>query len=401
MRRSKRQSSDKAHGGFGRQFVRLADAGTAHHRQIVLVPGAAVPLLTLDLPTRLRGLAREQVARRQLQDRLGLSPEKVEMRPYRGASKNVWNRVLVADTGLVQTWRERVTGNRAVMLPDYLALPTTEGLCTVHTSDGEVAVRLGPDNGFGGQSDVALIALAKAFADPDQAPKAVLMLGATWSAMVALAEKHDVPVVHDVADVVRIDGLERPTVLEHGEMTCNLCRDPALVRDKLRNQIVPWRWPVAILVLAVTLWIASDMLEIQRLRDERIAIQIATEEIVRDVFLPDGPILDIRSQVLQSEQAMRRAATGGVAGDNALALFERVAATVFETGARTLRVSSPDGSRLDLVIETSDFAAADGLTASLASNELEVRVVGSRRTGDGTSVRTELQVRAQSWEEQP
>ena len=51
-------------------------------RHVVLVPGAEVPLLALDLPERLRGPAREDVARRQLRDRIGLDAARIEMRPF-------------------------------------------------------------------------------------------------------------------------------------------------------------------------------------------------------------------------------------------------------------------------------------------------------------------------------
>ena len=197
-------------------------------------------------------------------------------------------------------------------------------------------------------------------------------------------------------------GLGAPAVLAHGETTCNLSRDPALVRDRLRSQLTPWRWPVVLLLVAVGLWIASDVLEIQRLRAERISIQNATEDLVRDVFVPEGPILDVRSQVQQAEDALRRAATGESDAIDALALFESIAPVVFDARARTRRVSSPDGLRLDLVVETADFAAADGLSETLAKADgLEVRVVESRRTGDGAAVRTELQLRSLSEDTQP
>lgn len=398
-----RQSGPKTGGnGYTSQFVQIADAGSAGRRQIVLVPGAAVPMLTLDLPEKLRGLAREQVARRQLQDRLGLPPEQVEMRPFTGTADKTWQHVLVADTDLLQTWRAAVSRNRNVMLPDYFGLPTTEGLWTVLVSPENVAVRFGPDKGFGSQSDLALVTVKEWFASVDERPKALLMLGEPWAELSDWAEENDIPVTHAVAEVPKIPGLGAPAVLAHGETTCNLSRDPALVRDRLRSQLTPWRWPVVLLLVAVGLWIASDVLEIQRLRAERISIQNATEDLVRDVFVPEGPILDVRSQVQQAEDALRRAATGESDAIDALALFESIAPVVFDARARTRRVSSPDGLRLDLVVETADFAAADGLSETLAKADgLEVRVVESRRTGDGAAVRTELQLRSLSEDTQP
>ena len=54
-------------------FVRAGEA-EATNRQVTLVSGSDVPLVQLDLPPRLRGQAREQVALRQLSDKLGLKP---------------------------------------------------------------------------------------------------------------------------------------------------------------------------------------------------------------------------------------------------------------------------------------------------------------------------------------
>ncbi|GGX70436.1 hypothetical protein GCM10007385_44310 [Tateyamaria omphalii] len=378
--------------GFGRQFVQIAEASDVDRRQIVLVPGAAVPLLALDLPEKLRGIAREQVARRQLQDRLSLGADDIEMRPFHGLNGKGWHQVLVADTELLQTWRSQIPRGRNVVLPDYLALPTANGVWAVHADNTGVSVRLGPDDGFGGQADAALAALSEGMADPDQKPKCVLMVGEPWPELVALAQDNNVTVVENAADVAKIEGLEVPTVLTHGELACNLSRDPALVRGRLRNQIKPWRWPVALLMIAIALWTASDLLEIQRLRAERIAIQTATEQVVRDVFVPNGPILDVRSQVQQAEAAMRQSSVTDNEVPNALALFERVGVTIHGSGARMLRASSLDGTRLDLLVETSGFAAADALTSALAGNGLEILVVGSRRTQDGAGVRTELQL---------
>mmetsp|Transcript_23981 Transcript_23981/g.43861 ORF Transcript_23981/g.43861 Transcript_23981/m.43861 type:complete len:385 (-) Transcript_23981:1043-2197(-) len=381
--------------------VPIAQAAHAKRGQVIAVPGSAVALLTLDLPDRLRGVAREQVARRQMRDRLGLSADEVEMRPFRAVSKQAWTQVLVADTDLVRQWRETAGRRQPVILPDYLTLTTAPDVWTVFSGQDGVAVRLGPGNGFGAAKDVARVALAAHLSDADQRPKAILALGEAWPELVELAQAHDVPLVSNIEDLIAIDGVEAPSAFQNEELSCNLLHDPALIRDQLRAKIMPWRWPTAICAIAITLWATSDILETQRLRDERAAIQQSTQQIVREVFVPEGPILDIRSQVLQAEQTMRQDVTAESTPTSALALFEQAGPVVFGARARTLRASSPDGTRLDLLLETADFAAADALTDALVGEGLDVRVVSSRRGDEGNAVRTEVQLRPAESDGQP
>ena len=401
MRGRRRSDTDDRTNGFGPHCAPIANAATARARQVLLVPGAAAPLLALDLPNKLRGFAREQVARRQMQDRLGLDPDAVEMRPFQETSKSLWHRILVADPKLVRGWRAQITRGQKTLLPDYLALPTAHGLWTICSTNDGLAVRLGPENGFGASPDVAQMILSKHLADPRQRPAAILMLGEMWDGLAALADPHGVRVVTQPSDLREIEGVGNPVALQHGELSCNLLRDPELIRDRLREQLMPLRLPAAILCVALGLWVASDVMEIRRLQDERIAIQTAAEEVVRDVFVPRGPILDMREQVLQAEAAMRSRSAPDTQTQDALGVFERIGPALFQANARILQVASPDGVRLDLLVETPDFAAADALSLDLADYGITVRVIASRRTDDGAAARSELQLTATNPEAQP
>ncbi len=107
-------------------LVPLSRSRTAPRGHVALVPGALVPLLTLDLPDRLRGQVREQVARRQVRDQLG-TQSTVEMRPFQlpGTAAD-WTRALVADADHLAGWRGAAGAGCRAVLPDYLALPAAE-----------------------------------------------------------------------------------------------------------------------------------------------------------------------------------------------------------------------------------------------------------------------------------
>ncbi|MEP5151792.1 hypothetical protein, partial [Planktotalea sp.] len=105
------------------RFVYLTDKGAvARKRQIGLIPGAAAPVLTLELPPALRGQAREQVARRQILDRFGLGEDDVDMWPFVLSptdNAGAWTKVLIADSASVADWRERAGTQAKTVLPDY------------------------------------------------------------------------------------------------------------------------------------------------------------------------------------------------------------------------------------------------------------------------------------------
>ena len=114
-----------------------ARPGAALRGRTVLLPGELAPVLALDLPARLTGPARLSVARRQVTDLTGISPDVLDLRPLpeagagaragRGRSRT-WHRVMVTDTAALAPWRAAAGAARARgLLPDYLALPAAPG----------------------------------------------------------------------------------------------------------------------------------------------------------------------------------------------------------------------------------------------------------------------------------
>ncbi|MEL6886681.1 MAG: type II secretion system protein GspL [Pseudomonadota bacterium] len=374
---------------LGPQFVMPGDVqAAATSRRVVLVPGAAAPLLALDLPAGVSGQAREQVARRQLQDRIGLTADRAEMRPFATAPRARWQRVMVADAASVAAWRAAAPRARAV-LPDYLALPAADGVWVVAGLPHGVAVRFGPADGFGAGAAVALAQISARMATA--APVAILSMGNDVPGLSALAAAQGVPLVTDPRALARIKGAGALRTLGHNELSCDLRRDPQLTRVRLRRQVLPWRWPVAAALVAAGIWAAGDLLQTQRLTAQRAEIAQATQALVRTHFVPSGPILDIRAQVSQA-MAARTTAQNDDRDTTAIDLFARASDVIDTTGGTLETVTSADGAALDLQVRVADFAAADALASALAANTLAVDMVEARVTARDGGVRAALRI---------
>ncbi|MDJ0820530.1 MAG: type II secretion system protein GspL [Paracoccaceae bacterium] len=364
----------------------------ARGRHVALVPGADVPLLTLDLPDGLRGSAREDVARRQLRDRIGAGDGTVELRPFHApGDSDGWNRALVADAAQLHTWRGLTGKGCQAVLPDYLALPAAEGLWVLRQENGSVQARLGLEDGFSADPDLAWLMLEEALESATPKPQALLLLeGADWAA--PLATSRDIAVIHDPAAAGEL-GLATPVVLGHGELSFDLRADPRAARASLRRRVLPWRWPLMAGLLAAGLWGGAQFVTMQRLEAEARSVQAETLAVVRESFVPTGPVLDIRTQVsraLADRQAAARDWQGRV---SALTLLAQ-AAQVINAGGAVSETYRYDETGLQAVLRLNDFAAAETLVADLRAAGLSV-AVDDLRVSDGTSgVRAELRLEA-------
>ncbi|WP_170125472.1 type II secretion system protein GspL [Jannaschia seohaensis] len=380
--------------GLSPDFVH-AEAATAAlgRRQILLVPGAEVAVLTLDLPPKLRGQAREQVARRQLRDRLGPGADRIEMRPFPEGDGAAWTRVLVAARAHVDGWRAQAgQGGRAV-LPDYLALPTAPGVWTVTRGPSGLAVRLGPWDGFGGSDEVALALFERALRDVSPLPSAVLALGPGLSRLTALATARGIPVETSPA-AIAARGLPAPALLAHGEEALDLRRDPQVARSRLARRVLVWRWPMVLGLLAAGLWAASQILLYQRLEAETARLTAETTALVRESFVPTGPILDVRIQVSRALAERRAATETGPEAAAPLALLNRAAIVLAARGARPESLRYTEDGVLVVAAEVADFAEAEALAQALRDDGLQVEPVDTSARDGVAGVRTELRLRA-------
>lgn len=378
---------------FGAQFVQLdGRSALPKRRQVALVPGQDVPLLSLDLPQKLRGQAREQVARRQLQDRVGLNDDAIEMRPFQLSRDAGWSKVLIADVARMADWRTAAGTKCKAVLPDYLALPTSEGLWSMTATAQAVSVRLGPMDGFAANEDVALVMLDEALTGETPKPRAVLRLGDSLVNIEALLKTHGIPVATSVADLATLD-VEPPKVLGYGELTLDLRRDPHLARTRMRRQVLPWRWPLLIGAIAAGLWGSAQNLETRRILDATRTIRVETQDLVKTHFVTSGPVLDIRTQVSRALADQRQAASAFQSQTSALDLLARAGNVIALEGAKPRQFSATATDEITVVLRVADFAAADRIVQALAAEGLVVEVVESRVSDTDSGVRTELRLR--------
>ena len=376
-------------------------------RFVALVPGGEAPLVQLSLPAGLKGDAREKVALRQAQDRLGARPGSLIIRPARlGSKPDEWRAAIVADAALVAGWRRQVAGGRCrAILPDYLGLPAAPDLWTVELAEtaGQgvapmVRVRLGTDDGFSAEPPLAAMMLSRARAEVQArsrpAPLAVLRLGPQDAALDAALDG----LVVARSERALPEKLARPRLLGHGEMALDLATDPALAAARLGARLRGLRLPAAMLLLGLIGWLGGEWAETARLNAHADAIEAANLEVVRRDFVPSGPILDIEAQVSR-EIARRREGLAPLAnGDAPLTRLRRAAEVIAEAadadpngGPMLNAVSWRADADVQIAITLGDFAALDSLMDDLRAAGLSARV-GQSAAEPGGGVGAEITI---------
>lgn len=358
-------------------------------RHVVLVPGEAAPLVTLDLPGGLRGQAREEVARRQLRDRLGGGGERVEMRPYSGLkTREGWHRALVADHGDVARWRAGAGPRAQAVLPDYLALPAAPGVWSLAARGARVLARLGPEDGFAAEAELAQLMLTRALeADP---PGAVLIEGEMAWVDAACAARN-IPVLTRPEEA-RAHDLAVPRRFAHGEGALDLRADPQAARARLRARVLPWRWPALAACLAAALWGAAQWLSVAALEEATGRARAAALAQTRAAFVPDGPVLDIRAQVSRALAEARAARSAPARGPEPMRVLARAVDVVAGQGAAPEEIDFAPDQALNLVLRVADFAAAEALVAALRDANFAVLAQEARVDEAGQGVRATLRL---------
>ncbi|WP_135507079.1 type II secretion system protein GspL [Roseovarius aestuariivivens] len=383
-------------------FVYVSEnAGPLTARQIGLVPGAEAPLLPVSLPPALQGYAREQVAQRQLGDRLGLSAQAFDMRPFPASAKSrMWSRAIVTDPKKLSRWRALAGSSGRAVLPDYLALPAAQDIWVLRVAGEMVMARLGPEDGFSASPAIAARLLRQALDAAGAPPKALFAMTPLPNEIDALFSERDLPVAGRAAELEAL-GLAPPRSLAHGELTCDLRLDPRAARSRLASRILPWRWPVLAGLIAVGFWSAAQLLAIEEMRQETVQVRASTLGVVRDAFVPTGPILDIRTQVSRSLAEARVAASGGEDRAALLDLLGLVSDVLVAHEARPLVLDYESGNTLRAEVQVADFSASEALAEALRDAGLDVRVVEARAEGGSEGVRADLEISARAASEPP
>lgn len=370
---------------------------------VALVPGSEAPLMQLSLPPALKGAAREKVALRQAQDRLGARPGALLVRPARLSSRpDDWNAVILADNARVERWRAQVAGKRCrAILPDYLGLPAAPGLWTVEhfrapgdtgsTEGGAMMVRarLGVTDGFSAEPELAALLLARARADAQARgglPRAVLRLGDDSPGLDQALT--GLPVLRKVQALPRT--VPPPQLLAHGELVLDLATDPVATARALAARLRALRLPAALLLAGALGWAGGEWAETARLNAQADAIETGNLETVRRDFIPSGPILDIEAQVTREIQRRRDGSAPLADTEAPLSRLRRAAEVITDAGIEAAElelllqaVEWRAGGALRLEMSLADFAALDALVAGLRGAGLAAQVGQSAAEADG------------------
>jgi len=354
---------------------RLGDAAP-QGPHLALVPGVLAPLLPLDLPQKLRGLARQRVAERQLVEHLSKPSDAFEILPLVAKRTGQWSRVLVADAEQASAWRKALRPGCIALLPDYLALPAAPELWVLDVTAGVVSVRIGTDDGFAAEPQLALAQLERL-----DAPRAVLRLGDVDPEIDEFLAGLDMPILRDLV-ALNDSGIK---LLRWSDAAggIDLKNPPSATIDRLRKRIRRWRVPAVFGALAVAVWLGAVYLETQRFQSDAELAGERTQALVREYFVPSGPILDLRAQVSAVVAEAAIPAESPVASQSALTQFQ-IAAPVLSGGDVGLVTASyRDDTGLVVAVEAANFAALDQLIADLQSAEFVVEQLDSRAQQSG------------------
>jgi general secretion pathway protein L len=351
---------------------------------VALVPGAEAPLIALQLPATLAGSARENVARRQVLDRLGQPATQLEIRAFAGRG-GAWSRVAVADKTRLRDWRTALGAAAARckgVVPDYLALPTAPGLWTLGVTPEGIEARLGPEDGFTAEPVLAQAMLAQALATARAAgglPRAALLLGDVGAGVEALFE--GVPLCRALTDLP--EGIV-PQVFGHGEGAVDFARDPGADAAAIERVLRHLVWPVALLLVGALGWAGAAWLSTRHDLAAARAIDAATLEAAQRDILPPGPVLDLRVQVAREIERRRAQSAPQDNGTDPLSLLRRAAQALTEAGVEVETLAlGPGIDGVSVGLRVGDFRALDGVMTALAGAGIQARVQRSGTDPEG------------------
>ncbi|PCH98384.1 MAG: hypothetical protein COB84_02150 [Rhodobacteraceae bacterium] len=341
-----------------------------------LVNGADAPLLPLDLPAGLKGLAREKVAQRILAGNTATSLHPFASKPHVAP----WTHAIVVSDENVAQWREtfQVGTSRCVaILPDYLALPCAKDVWVIEVAGDQARVRLGQTDGFSADIDMVAILLAKA-----TPPKAVLRLGTSAHSIDDLIAELGVPVCDSVKALAKI----APSVLpafSNGELLFDLGKDPRAAFNAQAKTLKSWAVPVILAVLALGLWTGAELYSSAKITTQTTEIRKETVDAVRAMFVPDGPILDVKAQVTQALVARQNATSNASTLGSPLELLKATGAVINASGVTLDVASYSETTGLAVTLKLSDFAALDQVVDALKNAGFNVKIERSSSIDGG------------------
>ena len=363
-------------------YIDSCDPPPSEGSFIALAAGTDVAMLSVSLPPTLKGRAREEVAIRQLCDRLNARPETLRVLPMSlpGAEES-WTSALVATNEVIATWLRRLGSADArcqAILPDYLALPSAPRLWTIAVSQSHgrtiVKVRLGVADGFTAESILAAFALARARSTLP-APEAVLCIGPLAPAVEAALE--GLPLIRSLQALPKDQAAAG--IFQQGEEIIDLRRQrvhqPA---PPLVCQFPRLRWSLLLFVLGTIAWGASIEVETRRYRAEADSIKDNVIAMVRQNLLPSEPIVDLRVQVEREMERLHRQLRSYQKTSEMLERFRQITHVLAnQDDIEIVSAVLVEGEGISLNVLTPDFTTLDAVTSHLRETEGELRILRS------------------------
>jgi general secretion pathway protein L len=248
------------------------------------------------------------------------------------------------------------------LVPDYLTLPSGDGVWILQADGGRIVARLGAEDGFAAETALALAQLDLALID--RPPRAVLRLGGADAALDDWLAGLELPVRTDLQKLK-----PQPQI---GTAGVDFLADPQVALDRAARRLAGWLRIAAVLLIAVGCAGAALVLETRAARAVATLARTEAEALARRTLLPTGPILDLRAQLTRR---IAEIAPGGDAPASVAALMRQAAAPLAGTDPKSL-IYRPPG-RLAVELDLADFAAVDALTDTLRTAGLDVIVASA------------------------
>lgn len=355
---------------------RLADGAGPNGPHVALVSGADAPLLPVTLPPGLTGAARERVAERQLIEALSLPSSSFEMHPIQTKGEKTWSRIVLVEAERAQTWRAQLSPSAVALLPDYMALPTARGLWSIHVQAEHVVARLGPEDGFSGEVELAGSQLARA-----KEPKAILRLGDGHAALDDVLAGFDLPILNQVSEI-KSHGLK---LLRWADCIggLDLKAPPSAAIDRIRASLKRWRTSVLAASCAAAAYIGTLWIETRQAETEAALADRRIQSLVRQHFVPAGPILDVRAQVSSALEAALEPDVIQIQGIPALTQFQIAAETLTRDGAQVLNALYEPETGLETAVAADSFSILDDIIIGLQDADFLVEQIESRSEQSG------------------
>lgn len=358
----------------------LGDGQAPRGAHVAVVPGELAPLLPLDLPQVLKGAAREQVARRHVAEALSQPDTELELRPFPQAQKG-WTKMIVVEAGLAQAWRKTLGKGCRAAVPDYLTLPTAPGLWTVQAQGDRVLFRTGQGDGQtdGGTAETDLVIAQLSRIDPP--PRAILRLGDPQPALDAVLRDTGAAIETTIAGLRRHS--IRPATWSDTTGGVDFLRGPRAAQDRIAEQIRRWRPIVLAGACAAAAWAGAIYLETRNLTAQASADRARVETMVREHFLPSGPILDVRTQVTRVLETVEAPEIEVTSALTPLVQFQYAAPLLTAPDVVVQTASYAGATGLEVTVKTKDFNELDAVVLALQDADFLVEQLSAQAQQSG------------------